>query len=564
VLLALLTVVSVLLTGVGGTAPASASAPAGTYLNPVIGVDAPDPTIIRDGNTYYAYATNSFIGNVPAWFSTDIANWFPVGDVLPHVGSWARPGFTWAPGVHRFGDQWVLYYTARHRASERQCIGRAVASSPRGPFVDSFGAPLVCQLDRGGSIDANVFADGSGAYLLWKSDDNAIGRNTHLWSQRLSGDGLSLVGSPALILSQDRPWEAPLIENPAMVHAAGAFWLFYSANWWESDRYATGYARCAGPMGPCTKVTTNGPWMSGTAAVAGPGGADFFTDTSGNHWIVYHAWEPRRVGYAAGGQRTMRVESVSFTPSGPGQVVPSTTRRQVFPPIVGATLAPSGYWAVTAEGRVGAFAGATHHGDMSAHRLNRPVVGMSATATGRGYWLIAGDGGVFAFGDAPFYGSTGNIRLNKPIVGMAPTPTGRGYWFVASDGGVFAYGDAGFHGSTGNIRLNEPIVGMAPTPTGQGYWLVASDGGIFAFGDARFFGSTGNIRLNQPIVGMAPTPTGRGYWMVASDGGVFSFGDATFRGAIPGTHWNTQPVVGFLPRGNSYVMINAAGEAFTF
>jgi hypothetical protein len=46
---------------------------------------------------------------------------------------------------------------------------------------------------------------------------------------------------------------------------------------------------------------------------------------------------------------------------------------------------------------------------------------------------------VFTFGDAQYYGSTGALKLNKPIVGMAATADGGGYWLVASDGGIFAY-----------------------------------------------------------------------------------------------------------------------------
>jgi hypothetical protein len=53
--------------------------------------------------------------------------------------------------------------------------------------------------------------------------------------------------------------------------------------------------------------------------------------------------------------------------------------------------------------------------------LNRPIVGMTATASGRGYWLVASDGGIFGFGDARFFGSTGGISLNRPIVGMTAT-----------------------------------------------------------------------------------------------------------------------------------------------
>jgi ribosomal protein L24E len=138
----------------------------------------------------------------------------------------------------------------------------------------------------------------------------------------------------------------------------------------------------------------------------------------------------------------------------------------------------------------------------NAARLGTDLIQAPPIQCSSGYWLVASDGGIFSFGNAPFYGSTGNIRLNRPIVGMSASPKGRGYWFVASDGGIFSFGDAGFYGSTGNLRLNRPVVGMRATPSGKGYWFVANDGGIFSFGDAEFCGSTGSLRLNQPIVGM--------------------------------------------------------------
>lgn len=164
---------------------------------------------------------------------------------------------------------------------------------------------------------------------------------------------------------------------------------------------------------------------------------------------------------------------------------------------------------------------ATFYGDASALPLQKPIVGMSATATGLGYWLVASDGGIFTYGDAGFFGSTGAIRLNKPIVGMSVTPTGNGYWLVATDGGIFSFGDAAFFGSTGNLTLNKPISGMTATPSGNGYWMVASDGGIFTFGDAAFKGSTGNLVLPAPIAGMIPR--GAGYTLIGQDGSLYPF-----------------------------------------
>ncbi|HEY5245332.1 MAG TPA: hypothetical protein VIJ60_06655, partial [Acidimicrobiales bacterium] len=66
----------------------------------------------------------------------------------------------------------------------------------------------------------------------------------------------------------------------------------------------------------------------------------------------------------------------------------------------------------------------------------RSTVPQVDVGPGGGYWLVGSDGGIYAYGDAPFYGSTGGLTLNKPIVGMAATADGGGYWLVGSDGGI--------------------------------------------------------------------------------------------------------------------------------
>jgi SpoIID/LytB domain protein len=225
----------------------------------------------------------------------------------------------------------------------------------------------------------------------------------------------------------------------------------------------------------------------------------------------------------------------------------------------------SGYWVVGPDGGIFSFGDAGFYGSTGALRLNSPILGLSATATGAGYWLVAADGGIFSFGDAKFYGSTGALKLNKPVVGMATTVPGKGYWLVASDGGIFSFGDAAFYGSTGAIQLNKPVVGMAPTPSGRGYWLVASDGGIFSYGDAGFFGSTGAIKLNKPVVGMTPTPTGKGYWLLAADGGLFSFGDAAYFGSLPGSKISTGAVAMRPTRtGGGYLILATDGAVVSY
>lgn len=203
--------------------------------------------------------------------------------------------------------QWVLYFSAWHADSARQCIGTGTAATPYGPYEPSDG-PIVCQLDLGGSIDPSPFADRSGSYLLWKSDENAFDRPARLWSAPLDEAGTSLAGAPAALLEADHAWEEPLIENPAMVVGDdGRRWLFYSAGPWDTDRYSTGLAACDGPLGPCRKVVHDEPWLTSVGDMAGPGGLDTFVTPDGERMAGLHAWRPDAVGYDVGGRRSLRI-----------------------------------------------------------------------------------------------------------------------------------------------------------------------------------------------------------------------------------------------------------------
>ena len=229
----------------------------------------------------------------------------------------------------------------------------------------------------------------------------------------------------------------------------------------------------------------------------------------------------------------------------------------------------SGYWINATDGGVFSFGAAQFYGSTGGMRLNKPVVGISATHDAHGYWEVATDGGVFSFGDAQFHGSTGAMVLNQPVVGMATTPDGGGYWLVASDGGIFAFGDAGFFGSTGAIHLNKPVIGMVPTRDGGGYWLVASDGGIFAFGDAGFFGSLGAAPPGSPIVGVAPSPNGGGYWVLEANGTAKNFGSAPSVGLAAGSpalSTMTSPMVALIPdfSGQGFDAVDGGGQAFAY
>ncbi|MFG1946588.1 glycoside hydrolase family 43 protein [Nonomuraea sp. NPDC048826] len=275
-----------------------------TFTNPVHDANFPDPGALRVGATWYAYGTNGGGANVPLLTSPDLVTWTPRGDVLPELGSWAEPGFTWAPEVIQVtGDRFALYYTARSTATGRQCVGVATAARPEGPYTDRSDAPLICQADEGGSIDASPFRDADGRlYLYWKNDGNAIGLTTWLYGQRLTPDGLGLEGDRARLLSNTAAWHGKVVEAPQLVRHDGRYYLFYSANAFDAAEYAVGYATCDTPLGPCQDAPENPILTSGEGA-AGPGHSYLVTTPSGQTWLLYHAWPPDAIGSVEPGRR---------------------------------------------------------------------------------------------------------------------------------------------------------------------------------------------------------------------------------------------------------------------
>jgi hypothetical protein len=189
-----------------------------------------------------------------------------------------------------------------------------------------------------------------------------------------------------------------------------------------------------------------------------------------------------------------------------------------------------GYWMVGSDGSVQTYGQVTGYGSMAGIKLNKPMVGISATPDAKGYRLAAADGGVFTFGDAAFYGSAAHYNLGRPIVGIVSTSDGAGYYLVGSDGGVFAFGDAVFHGSaSGSVPAGTPVVGLAPSKDLGGYWLILSTGRILTFGDAPAYGSVPSIYGRS--VAVTATADEAGYWIISSEGSIHSFGDATSDGS---------------------------------
>jgi arabinan endo-1,5-alpha-L-arabinosidase len=270
--------------------------PPGTFVNPVYDRDFPDPDVLRVGDTFYAYATNAAANNIRTAYSKDLVHWMPLNDALPNLPDWATRefGYVWAPDVSKVGDKYLMYFVA-HFAIDKggtQCIGTAISDKPDGVF-DPTDEPIVCQIAQGGSIDPATFVDDDGKrYLLWKNDGNSGGGQTWIYIQPVSEDGLTLEGEPTKLITADQVWEGVLVEGPTLWKRGGKYYLFYSANAYNSPDYAVGYAVADSILGPYVKAPQPLLKRNVTAGMVGPGGQDIVLDEAGNTWMLYHNWAP--------------------------------------------------------------------------------------------------------------------------------------------------------------------------------------------------------------------------------------------------------------------------------
>ncbi len=306
--------------------------PRNAQPKPVIDGNFADPSIIKVGNTWYAFATNDRgdakdhkAPNVQISTSTDFKKWSkPDGkeDALPDPGCWTNKGplggqgaDVWAPHVielpktHKF----VMYYSARQAEnSNTQCISAAVSTNIKGPYL-ARPQPIACHTSQGGAVDPAGFQDSDGKlYVAYKVDGNSKGhggkcgntvkpiQSTPIMLQGLRDDGLTPVGEPKQILDRDDP-DGPLVEAPSLIKEDGTYFLFFSSQCTTDSNYDTSYATSKELCGPYKK--TNKPLLvaGGDLGLVGPG-SSMITPNGEN--IAFHAWVDK--------SRSMFTGSLSF------------------------------------------------------------------------------------------------------------------------------------------------------------------------------------------------------------------------------------------------------------
>lgn len=197
----------------------------GTYQNPVIPGDFPDPSVIRAGKMYYATGTSSdFAPIYPLYESADLVNWKQIGSAFSEMPAWASDSF-WAPELYYKNGTFYLYYTAKRKGDRVSCIGVATTKDIQKGFTDH---GIIVEWGNE-AIDGFVFQDDNQKmYFCWKAYGLTKGRPIEILASEMSADGLSLVGQPFSLTRYDEGWKGEGDEGPCLVKHGQYYYLFYS------------------------------------------------------------------------------------------------------------------------------------------------------------------------------------------------------------------------------------------------------------------------------------------------------------------------------------------------
>ncbi len=273
----------------------------GTFLNPIVSGDHPNPTVLKDGDDYYMTFSsfNSYPGIV-IWHSKDLVNWKPIGPAL-----FKNIGTVWALDLCKHGDRYYVYIPA------------IPPGKPWSTFViwaDNIEGPWSDPIDLGleGCIDPGHMLGEDGKRYLFVNGIRKI---------RLTDDGLATDGELQHAYS---PWQYPkdwIVENFAPEGPK----LFQRGKWFY---LVTAVGGTAGPVTghmviAARSESIHGPWehcpnnplvrtLSDKEPWWSRGHATVLQGPDGKWWMIYHAYEN---GFRTLGRQTL-LEPIEWTEDG--------------------------------------------------------------------------------------------------------------------------------------------------------------------------------------------------------------------------------------------------------
>jgi arabinan endo-1,5-alpha-L-arabinosidase len=272
-----------------------------------------DPSIIRQGDKYYAFTTDvagyPSSGHLHIHCSQDKVNWTDCGYVFQQIPAWVmqkEPGIVglWAPDISYFNGEYHLYYNGSLLGSQQTVIGLAtnVTLDPTDPAYNWVDRGLVLESRSGddfNALDPNILVDTDGSvWLTYGSYWSGIKQR-----QIDPQTGMLLASNPTRYDLATRPGVPDdAIEGASLVHHGSYYYLFVSVDHCctsstATDNYKQAVGRSSNPHGPF--VDEDGtPMMSGGGTVVlqgngtwnAPGGGTAYLDASnGDSLLIFHA-----------------------------------------------------------------------------------------------------------------------------------------------------------------------------------------------------------------------------------------------------------------------------------
>ncbi len=300
-------------------------------------IELADPYILYHDSVYYAYGTRHADG-IQVYQSKDLKGWSRVinsrGGLALHKNDVSPTRNFWAPEVYYIEEQdrFLMYYSGHYNDNSSADytdndikICCAWSDSPVGPFVkENVEFMLPGDLGADFNIDNHLFIDDDGTPYLYfvRRPQSPGGLST--WVAELEDDFVTVktntvklcTAAPA---SGKTHWERiwPRVnEGPFVNKHNGTYYMTFSANSYESQDYAIGYATAPSPMGPWTKAEEHNPILRRpqNSKLVGTGHHGNFVDADGNLRIAFHAHKDLSSVH----HRRMHISTVKFEPNPAG------------------------------------------------------------------------------------------------------------------------------------------------------------------------------------------------------------------------------------------------------
>jgi arabinan endo-1,5-alpha-L-arabinosidase len=320
--LAALSVAAATATIIGCSSGTSSAVPAGntgqatnplSYYNLLGNVNlVHDPTIIRQGSTYYVLSTDSGsqTGYLSILCSTDKITWTTCGHVFNTIPAavTATAGLSgvtglWAPDVSYFNNLYHVYWVASVFGTNTSVIGLATSPTmnPSDPNYKWTDQGIILQSTSSSpfnAIDPNILIDASNN--VWMDFGSFFGGIYQYAINPTTGQLSSPGSSPTLLAARPAVSGNP-IEGASMVLHNGYYYLFVSFGYccntpFTTDTYQIAVGRGNSPNGPFldqngTNMLNGGGTilLSSEGEFTAPGGEDVIVDSANGDLITFHA-----------------------------------------------------------------------------------------------------------------------------------------------------------------------------------------------------------------------------------------------------------------------------------